>query len=45
MAEQFARDAVTAAERGDLAVADGYDLAESDRAVPAVAATAYCSPS
>lgn len=33
MAEQLARDAVTAAERGGLAVADGYDLAESDRAV------------
>jgi pimeloyl-ACP methyl ester carboxylesterase len=33
MAKQLARDAVSAAERGDLAVADGYDLAEADRAV------------
>jgi len=33
MAEQLARDAVTAAERGGLAVADDYALAESDRAV------------
>jgi pimeloyl-ACP methyl ester carboxylesterase len=33
MAEQLARDAVAAAERGDLAVADDYALAESDRAV------------
>jgi pimeloyl-ACP methyl ester carboxylesterase len=33
MAEQLARDAVTAAERGALAVAEDYALAESDRAV------------
>jgi pimeloyl-ACP methyl ester carboxylesterase len=33
MAEQLARAAVTAAERGGVAVADGYDLSESDRAV------------
>lgn len=33
MAEHLARDAVTTTERGGLAVADGYDLAESDRAV------------
>jgi pimeloyl-ACP methyl ester carboxylesterase len=33
MAEQLARDAVAAAERGGLAAAEGYDLAESDRAV------------
>lgn len=33
MAEQLAHDAVKAAERGDLAVADGYDVAESDRAM------------
>ena len=33
MAERLAREAVTAAERGGLAVADGYALAESDRAV------------
>jgi pimeloyl-ACP methyl ester carboxylesterase len=33
MAEQLARDAVAAAERGGLAVADDYALAESDRAV------------
>lgn len=31
-------DAVTAAERGGLAVADGYDLAESDRAALAARA-------
>jgi pimeloyl-ACP methyl ester carboxylesterase len=33
LAEQLARDAVAAAERGGLAVADDYALAESDRAV------------
>lgn len=38
MAEQLAREAVAAAERGGLAVADGYDLAESDRAVLAAQA-------
>lgn len=38
MAEQLARDAVTAAERGGLAVADDYALAESDRVVLAAQA-------
>ena len=33
MAEHLARDAVAAAERGGLAVADDYALAESDRGV------------
>lgn len=32
LVEQLARDAVQAAESGGLAVADGYELAESDRA-------------
>ena len=35
---QLARDAVAAAESGALAVADGYELAESDRAVLAAQA-------
>jgi len=38
MAEQLARNAVAAAERGDLAVADDYDLAESDRTMLAAQA-------
>lgn len=38
MAEQLARDAVAAAERGDPVVPDSYDLAESDRAVLAAQA-------
>src|ERR1700683_653477 len=38
LAEQLARSAVAAAERGGLAVADDYDLAESDRAVLAAQA-------
>jgi len=33
LVEQLARDAVAAAESGGLAVAEGYELAESDRAV------------
>lgn len=32
LVEQLARDAVAATESGDLPVADGYELAESDRA-------------
>jgi pimeloyl-ACP methyl ester carboxylesterase len=32
LVEQLAREAVTASESGGLAVADGYELAESDRA-------------
>jgi len=38
MAEQLARDAVAAADRGDLAVAEDYALAESDRAALAAQA-------
>lgn len=38
LVEQLARDAVAAAESGALAVAEGYQLAESDRAVLAAQA-------
>jgi len=38
LVEQLARDAVTAAESGGLAVADDYELAESDRAALAARA-------
>jgi pimeloyl-ACP methyl ester carboxylesterase len=38
LVEQLARDAVAAVESGGLAVADGYELAESDRAVLAAQA-------
>ncbi len=38
LVEQLARDAVAAAERGGLAVADGYELAGSDRTILAAQA-------
>jgi pimeloyl-ACP methyl ester carboxylesterase len=40
LAEQLARDAVAAAQRGGPSVADDYDLAESDRALLAAHARA-----
>ena len=38
LVEQLAQDAVAAAESGGLAVADGYELAESDRSILAAQA-------